>query len=570
MMKILFTIFYLVIVFNVNAQTTNFAWVRGIGGTGDAYGISIATDLNGNVYTTGAFRGTNDFDPSASVFNLTSNGDLDVFISKVDASGNFLWAKSIGAIYDDKSYSVATDAMGNVYIGGSFYGTVDFNPDTPIYNLSSGAFIQYGFNAFLLKLDPVGNFIWAKVFTSASFNLIKSLAVDNFGNLLVAGNFTATTDFDADTTVYNLMPEYGSDIFILKLDTVGGIIWAKSLGGAGNESVSGLVLDNLNNIYTTGSFSGISDFYPGIGMYNLSASGVADIFVSKLSSSGSFLWAKRMGGNPTSYSGSASIDVDALGNVYTTGSFTDSVDFDPGPGIFRLKASSVNSTLFISKLNGSGNFVWAKTFTGNGTKFGSGIAVSASGNVYTTGVFVGTVDFDPGFGLFNMTSSSNQSIYISSLDNFGNFIWAKSFDGFIPSPGSGGTANAIAIYGSSSIYTTGAYFGALDFDPDSGLNYLPSINTYFNVFIHKMNTLSLGLFGSEKSTSFELFPNPNTGMFTIQKKLDAFNLLEIYNMNGIKMYQTELKSRKTEINFKARPGIYIVKAGAFKKKIIID
>src|SRR5205085_2003842 len=131
--------------------------------------------------------------------------------------------------------------------------------------------------------------------------------------------------------------------------------------------------------------------------------GFDEAFVSKLDAGGNFVWARSFTG-PAAIFGSA-IAVDFAGNVYTTGFFQQTADFDPGPGAFDLIAPSGSNNIFVSKLDTGGNFLWAKQVGGSGADgSGNGVAVDETGNVYTTGNFSGTADFDPGPGTFNLTS----------------------------------------------------------------------------------------------------------------------------------------------------------------------
>ena len=363
----------------------NFVWAKQLGGTNDEKGNSIVVDASGNIYTTGNFAGTVDFDPGAGTFGLASTGNYDIFISKLDASGYFVWAKKMGGTSSDYGYSITVDATGNVYTTGYFSGTVDFNPDNPdinVYNLTS-----YGsIDIFISKLDASGNFVWAKQLGGTSTDIGYSIMVDLTGNVYTTGYFSSTADFDPGTGIYNLTSSGGSyDIFISKLGASGNFIWAKQLGGTSSDIGNSIALDAIGNVYTTGYFYGTADFDPGTGIYNLISAGSSDIFISKLDTSGNFVWAKKMGG--TSDETGFSIAVDALGNVYSTGYFAGTADFEPGAGTNNL-ISAGSSDIFISKLDTSGNFVWAKKMGGTSTDQGNSIAVDANNNVITTVILV--------------------------------------------------------------------------------------------------------------------------------------------------------------------------------------
>ncbi|MBL8812686.1 MAG: hypothetical protein JNM43_21150 [Planctomycetaceae bacterium] len=128
------------------------------GSTGEDYGQAIATDASGNVYTTGAFEGTVDFDPGSGTANLTSSGGPDIFVCKLDSAGNFVWAKRMGGTFDERSKGIAVDRSGNVLTIGFFFGTADFDPGNGTTVLTSAG----ASDVFVSKLDSTGNFVWAK------------------------------------------------------------------------------------------------------------------------------------------------------------------------------------------------------------------------------------------------------------------------------------------------------------------------------------------------------------------------------------------------------------------------
>jgi hypothetical protein len=467
--------------FTANAQDLNLQWAKGMGASGSDFGRSIAVDAAGNVYTTGPFQGTVDFDPSANIYNLTSAGHNDIFVSKFDSSGTFVWAKRMGGTDYDVSYSIAVDMYSNVYVTGNFQGTADFDPGSNVFNLISAG----GDDIFVTKLDTSGNLVWAKSIGSTGTDDSKSITLDAAGNAYITGYFQGTCDFDPGSNVYNLTSiGFANDIFVSKLDASGDFVWAKSMGGSDFEEGYFIAVDGNGNVYTTGYFNGTADFDPGTPVYNLTSAGSMDIFISKLTTAGAFVWAKRMGG--TSPDLGLALTADAAGNVYTTGVFIGIADFDPGANSYNLAAAGPtgNENIFISKLDASGSFVWAKSVKGTGGDESNSIAVDAIGNIYTTGMIQDTADFDPGTGVFNLIAPLiAPNIFISKLDASGTFVWAKEL-GNVSDPSSDNVGTSIAVDIAGNIYTTGEFSDTADFDPGASVYNLTSIGDR-DIFVAK-------------------------------------------------------------------------------------
>ncbi|MNJ90972.1 Beta-propeller repeat protein [compost metagenome] len=458
---------------NTQAQNAVLDWAVNIGGTNFDTGMSTATDGTGNVYTTGQFMGTVDFDPGTGTSYLSSAGGTDIFVSKTDVDGNFLWAKRIGGTSYEYGRSVSIDALGNAYVTGYFEGTVDFNPGAGIFNLvSAGAT-----DIFMLKLDPSGNFVWAKRIGGAISELSFAIAADASGNTYITGTFNGTIDFDPGAGTSNLTAVSQSDVFITKLDANGNFVWAKNIGGTASDIGYAICTDASGNVYTTGEYAYTVDFDPGAGIHNLtSVANNFDVFILKLDANGNFVWAKSMGGgiNDTG----RSIAVDGSGNVYTTGNFQETGDFDPGIGVSNLTAVGLTD-IFVSKLDANGNFVWVKSMGGTLDDSGYSLALDNNGNVYTTGSYMSAVDFNPGAGIYNLTSSGSADIFISKLDSGGNFIWTKSMGGTLEDFGYSISVN------STGIYTTGSFYATVDFDPNAGTNNLTTVGSA-DIFLHKL------------------------------------------------------------------------------------
>lgn len=505
MKRITFTILMFTLISLSNtAKAQSFQWAKQMGGAADYdIGISIAADASGNVYTIGDFRITADFDPGAGTFNLTSAGANDVFISKVDPSGNFVWAKRIGGADNDEGLSIALDASGNVFATGVFRVTTDFDPGAGVFDLTSAGEADI----FILKLDASGNFLWAKQMGGVANDFGFSIALDALNNVYTTGSFGDTADFDPGMGTFNFISAGNTDNFVSKLDSNGNFLWAKQLGGTDDDDSYAIAVDASGNVYTVGTFYAIADFDPGVGTYNLTAAGQYDFFISKLDASGNFAWAKGIGGAVTDEG--YAIAVDASGNVYSTGSFGGTVDFDPGAGTLNLTAIG-DLDVFISKLDASGNFLWAKQLAGtNSTDGGRGysIALDALNNVYTTGFFTGTVDFDPGAATLNVTSAGAYDIFISKLDASGNFMWAINMGGTDYEAG-----RSLALDATGNIYSTGAFGGTADFDPGIGIFNLTTGFGNGDIYISKTGNTSTGI--SEPSDSFtaNIYPNPTNGL----------------------------------------------------------
>ena len=205
-----------------------------------------------------------------------------------------------------------------------------------------------------------------------------------------------------------------------------GLEWVAPFQGESEEIPYDIAVDLSGNVLTTGYIEGGTDFDPSEGELNLTAVDEEDIFISKLDGEGNLVWARRIGGENSELG--YGIDTDGEGNVIVTGFFQGSVDFDPGEDEFIL-TTPPSSDVFVLKLSPDGNFLWAKSFSGVLDEIGFDITVDESGNLYITGEFGGTVDFDPGPGVFEIASVDARDVFVVKLDQDGDLDWARSFGG---------------------------------------------------------------------------------------------------------------------------------------------
>ena len=522
------------------AHAQNLLWAKQQGGIDNDYCYSVALDNLGNIFTTGSFSETADFDPGAGIYNLTAVGADDIYITKLDAAGNFVWAKQMGGTGNDLGAALVVDNARNVYVTGWFQEMSDFDPGVGVYDLTSSG----TYDTFITKLDPNGNLIWAKKMGGTGSDYVATINIDEFGNVYTAGSFYETCDFDPGVLAYNLTSTGASDIFISKLDSAGNFVWAKKIGGTGYENCSSIVLDNTGNFYLTGQFEGITaiDFDPGPGINNLTASSnFADVFILKLATNGNFIWSKKMGG--TGYDAGTFLKLDSLGNLFVTGWFSDTCNFNPNGTPYNLSSSGFYD-IFISKLDTTGNLVWAKKIGGPGYDFGFSIAIDATGNVCLTGVFEGAeaCDFDPGIGVFSLTPFGFYDAYVVKLNTVGNLIWAKQFGGT-----GNDQSNSIVSNSLGELLFSGYFNSSVDFDPDSTVFNMTSAGQS-DSFICKLG----GVLDTEEvpipQLGINLFPNPCLDFFTLEMAGFQNSVAELYSLQGQLLQRILLVSVRTPID----------------------
>jgi hypothetical protein len=434
--------------------TGTFEWANTLGQLADG----VAIDASGHVYTLGSFSGTVDFDSGPGVFELTSAGSSDLYVTKVDNSGTFEWARRIGGTgASEAATGIALDSSGNVYTTGGFTGTVDFDPGSGVADLSA----ESSNDVFVSKLDSNGNYVWARRLGGSSHDFSADIAVDSAGSVVTTGYFIGTSDFNPGAGVNNLTSAgNNADLFVSKLDSNGDYVWAHRIGGTSFDEALGVAVDSAGNVFTTGLYQGTVDFNPGAEVNNLPGEAFSEsTFILKLDSNGDYVWARRTGGTGSGFSTPQDIAMDSTGNVLTTGYFSGTIDFNPGAGVNNLTTAGKRD-IFVSKLDNGGNYVWARKMGGSLDDEAEGITVDLAGNVFTTGHFRSISDFDPGASVFNLTSAGKTDTFVSKLDSNGNFTWARRIGGTEADQG-----NAISVDTSGNIPIVGSFVGTVDFDP---------------------------------------------------------------------------------------------------------
>ncbi|MCJ8292354.1 MAG: T9SS type A sorting domain-containing protein [Crocinitomicaceae bacterium] len=438
------------------SQTPSLDWAYQMAPTATHQYSSITSDANGDIYVIGSYLGTIDLDPGPAVMNTTSTSP-DFYLQKLDPAGNLIWAKTYGGVGGEFVYDIDIDIFGNIFISGSYTLTTDLDPGLGVEALTAVG----QRDLFVLKLNPTGDFIWAKSFGSSTWTYGFSCDTDAAGNVFVSGQFEYTVDFDPGIGVYNLTSNGDADIFVFKLDSNGDFVWAHSEGSIDYDASLELVVDNSQNVLLTGRYDWTVDFDPGPLVYNLTVTLFGNCFIQKLDNDGNFIWAKTLEGGTA---GANSIIVDDTNNVYVTGWYRDSIDLDPNVGIANFNSfTSTADDMFALKLDSLGIFSWG--WSGGGVLFDAGYSIDVDnlGNTYVTG-------------------ANDHAIYILKLDQNANMVW----DTYLGNAG-GNFGKDIHAANDGSVYVVGQFGGSIDLDPGPLTSSFTSLGIYDN-FVLKLDS----------------------------------------------------------------------------------
>lgn len=362
-------------------------------------------------------------------------------------TGMASWYKDIGA----EPRRLAVDDEGNVYTVGVLRGLVDVDPSPATYNLYSSLNAVY-----LGKYSNSGDFIWGFVLESPGLTSFGQDIYIEDSVITISGKINADTDFDPGTGTFNLS-SVTDKCFLAQYTTSGNFISAVNFGG---NSIPLTLTKTNNRIIVTGDISGTGDFDPGIGTTILTSVDYADGFVASFNDTLGLHWAQTIGSQNAATSNSVSAD--SGGNIYCSGTFSGSFDANPGTGISILNSKGLGD-VFVIKYDQFGQFIWAQSYGGTDGDAGASIEIGSDDNVYVSGTFQNTVDFDFGSGIAELTSRGDKDIFILKIDDQGDYIYAIDAGG-----SQGETIGQMSLNQYNEVFVTGSYRVNGYFDPDSG------------------------------------------------------------------------------------------------------
>ncbi|MBA3662760.1 MAG: T9SS type A sorting domain-containing protein [Bacteroidetes bacterium] len=249
-------------------------WAKQICKNTGWYPKGLALDKHGNVYTAGNFEGTADFNPGNGIYNLSASG-VEMFVSKVDSSGGFVYAELIGKDGLATPFDIATDSLGNLYMAGEFKWAPDFDPGSASFTMTPNG----GKDMFLLKIDSTGNFLWGKQIGDIYDDRMQSINVSG-SHLYATGYYAGAPDFDPGPSVVT-HTSYSASAFVNEFDLNGNYVWSVGFSSYQMFGTS-ISSDNYGSLYSCGYFQNTTDFDPSASTYTLTAPSGGDTYVCKL------------------------------------------------------------------------------------------------------------------------------------------------------------------------------------------------------------------------------------------------------------------------------------------------
>jgi hypothetical protein len=460
-----------------SAQDASLIWANLYAGPDMQKSLAINQDPFGNIISAGYFQGISDLNPGAGSNVMSSNGSKDAYVAKLFDDGSHAWSVSFGGSGDEIIHDVATDNLGNVICVGSYSSTsFDIDPGSNTIELTQSSSSVSG---FILKLDSNGNYMWsialpcASAYTSA---VPTAVVVDDNGNVMIAGTLTlmagsSPVDFNPGAGDNSLGVAYRA--FVATYTSSGN--YANVIGFEGYNAyevvISDLMIDDASNIYINGYHFSIFDFNPAAGDYEINANGTNDSFICKLNSAGTFQWVQSWNDNESNVL-STGMRMDNAGNIYMTGSFASTMDFNPDlTSSYELINNTSYAQAYLVKLDNNGGFIYAKNVASGTSAISNDIAFDNDNNVYVIGQTAGIADLNPDDGAaLQYTAIGGSDVFITKLDEDGNFIYSNQVGGTNYDEG-----NAIVYDPISNTFTaTGAFYGSMDVDPGEETNTLSS------------------------------------------------------------------------------------------------
>ncbi|MDI3289552.1 hypothetical protein [Polyangium sp. 15x6] len=371
------------------------------------------------------------------------------------ATSEVLWGKAFGAQFSDQRASaVALDPTDDsIFVAGNYEGQFSFNGMDVLTDPGGG-------DIYLAKFDPMGAFQWSVHAGGFSPQFVNGIAVSADGHIFLAGSFEG--DFNLPNDVKLMSTGGKSDVFAVRLDPKGAVVWAKGFGDGSMQPkvATTIALDSKGDAIIAGYFEGSLQFADG---QLINAMGSRDVFLAKLDKDGNPLWSKRLG-NGTAIGSTTPllcrVALDHQDNIVLETAFSGTMSLGaPLPD----QASPGNRAILLAKLDTNGAPLWQKVFGAANTEQRShALAIDSNNNILLTGELAGTISF--GGEQLSSPSNDDSDLFVAKFDPEGAHLWSFRAGSVGAQEG-----KAIGVDASDNVLVTGSYTGVLQFTGDDAL-----------------------------------------------------------------------------------------------------
>jgi hypothetical protein len=541
------------------SQITSYEWAGLTKGALSIRASAVEVDSDGNVIVIGGFNGQATYCAPSGISGPTISGANNLFIQKVAANGDLIWIKEFGGGGVISGEDLVIDSDGDIYLAGLFNS--NFSLETPgIDPVASN-----GMNdAFLVKWSAEGEPLWGIGLGGSENDAIEAMAIDAAGYIYVMGFFEDTLQFDPNDSTYDLEADGETANFIAKYDKDGTFIWSKKLTtfASGFASPIDAAISVDNDLLFVGAFTdsiGLVTEPEPLVLYADSDNSMSYLARLDLDNEGELLWAtKALTESEMTQVSYNSVNVDAAGNSYVQGFFNGEVSILED-GIPQSFVSGANNKNLILKLDGMGNTLWGRQFSGEtGGARVDDLALDLNGNVHTVGYFFGTVDFDPTpDGVFELTIGGNPFIleehFLATLTSDGDFVAAYQYGGEQLFP----WGNELTV-DEDNIYIIGGFLNEVDMNPFPDETDIVSTENATDSYLIKLKyDVLTSTPRVEEIPSIRIYPNPVYD-FLMLEHVDAAQV-SIYNSTGQLVHSTSIPDNRMALP-DLPSGMYILHA----------
>lgn len=509
---------------------------------------------DGHAFIIGRHNAPLDYDPGeGEVIHTTSSASsYTAFMIELDASGAFVDALRLSSTNSVAIAHCHFDAAGNMYISGSFSGTVDLDPADDAELLLTSA---NGLDAYFMKLNANRELIWGYRVGGTDTDGAASMATDASGNVYICGNYSFTVDFDPGAGTATTTGGGESNTYLLKLDANGGFQWVRTWRSQFFFISLGRILLHPNgDLYLSGYWTGELDFDPGAGeVIHDTPDNYQDAMILRMTTDGNYMDSYRFQGMNSQYI--TSMTLASNGDLLLAGTMRGSMDVDPGAQQTTLTATGTSSDGWMARVSSNGELAWGHQYGGPDTDQVFNIMEDPFGNISCLGSFIGEVDLDPTAGTALFDADLFWDICLLTFDADGAFLGALHYGA---GEDASTDANGSAVMTDGSILFGGRAFGPCDLDPGPGVEIVqgPTPSSYqpFICRVDQAGTVGIAVQGTNTLT---LHPNPTTERISITYEAEQPTVARILDVNGRETLSVTVRPGVNTWNVQAlAPGIY--------------